>query len=83
MAEGLVRLQLVVGSLHCELAGSVVRNRVELALPQVLKLVQQICSSFGVNKVWRANARVGRVCADILPESNIDHILNREPIISL
>ena len=51
MPQRLVGLQLIISSLHTELAGAIVGGGIELALPEVFELVQQVCSALGVDEV--------------------------------
>jgi hypothetical protein len=81
MPQRLVWLELVVRALNCELAGAVVGSGIKLALPEVLEFVQQVGSPLGVNKVGRANARIGGVSADVLPESDVDDVFDGEPVV--
>jgi hypothetical protein len=81
MPQRLVWLELVVRALNCELAGAVVGSGIKLALPEVFEFVQQVGSPLGVNKVGRANARIGGVSADVLPESDVDDVFDGEPVV--
>lgn len=81
MPKGLMRFELIIGTLHSEFARPVIRGRIKLALSEILELMEEVSSALSVHVICRTNTRVRGVSTNILTQSNINNVLNCEAVI--